>query len=480
MVGAVLSLLYDEMVRIWCYRWTAIITGTILFVLGAAYVMRMPNVYDAWAQIYISKQTPLTQAASNVSLVGNEYGSSYVVQKTLLNDQNLRKVAEQLNPALNRLTPGQQESQIGALRSRVQIDPDQGDGFVEFHYKATEPQRAYRVVQLLVNLFLEANDDRTQRDLSQADLFLDAQIAVYQRKLAESQQKLTEFHQRYGQVAPAADSAEEAEAMADVAAARATLNTAVARDGAAAPEQDQIVQLEAKIAALRLQYTDQYPDVIAAKQQLAMLKQAQPQAKVGDSPAVVTARAELANAQSRLRKARFRPELPPQIAGQEAELKRTDDVLRASYQELLSRREAAKMSIAVFGANNKAKYQITNAPTVPAFPSGPNRPLYLMAVVFAAVVGGIGAAYLRGAITGVFVAPRELEDAFQLPVIGTISWEETWHTGAAAENPRHAAIYVAFGAILLAATVLVLFSMSPSLQALYRSYSAILLHQFVR
>src|SRR5579872_1196854 len=30
MVGTVLSLLYDELVRIWCYRWTAIITGTVL------------------------------------------------------------------------------------------------------------------------------------------------------------------------------------------------------------------------------------------------------------------------------------------------------------------------------------------------------------------------------------------------------------------------------------------------------------------
>jgi uncharacterized protein involved in exopolysaccharide biosynthesis len=480
MVGTVLSLLYDEMVRIWCYRWTAIITSAVLFLVGAAYVMRLPNVYDAWAQIYISKQSPLTQAASNVSLVGNEYGNSYVVQKTLLNDQNLRKVAEQLNPALNRLSPGQQEGQIGALRSRIQIDPDAGDGFVEFHYKAGEPQRAYRVVQLLVNLFMESNDDRAQRDLSQADLFLDTQIAVYQRKLAESQQKLTEFRQRYGQAAPAVDSAEEAEAVGDVASARATLNVALARDGAAAPEQDQIAQLEAKIAALRLQYTDQYPDVVAAKQQLALLKQAVPQTKVGESPVVVTARSELANAQARLRKARFRPELPPQIAGQEADLKRTDDVLRASYQELLSRREAAKMSIAVYGANNKAKYQITNQPVVPAFPSGPNRPLLLMAAVLAAIAGGIGAAYLRGAITGVFVAPRELEDAFQLPVIGTISWEETWHTGAAAENPRHAAIFIASGAVLLAATIVVLFSMSPWLQALYHSYSTSLLRQFVR
>src|SRR5262249_47064976 len=157
--------------------------------------------------------------------------------------------------------------------------------------------------------------------------------------------------------------------------------TAQARDGAAAPQQDQIVQLEARIAQLRLQYTDQYPDVVAAKQQLALLKQAVPQAKVGESPAVITARADLANAQAPLRKARFRPELPPQIASQEAELKRTDDILRSSYQELLSRREAAKMSLAVYGANNKAKYQITNPPTLPAFPSGPNRSLYLMALV---------------------------------------------------------------------------------------------------
>ena len=480
MVGTVLNLLYDELVRIWCYRWTAIITGTVLFLLGAAYVMRLPNVYDSWAQIYISKQTPISEAASNMSMVGGEFGSTYVVQKTILNDQNLRKVAEQLNPTLNLLSPAAQQGAIINLRNHIQLAPDEGDGFVEFHYKADDPVRANRVVKLLVNLFLDANNDRAARDLGQADMFLDAQIAVYQRKLAESQQKLAEFRQRYGQAAPAADSAEETEAAADVASARVTLNAAVARDSATGPQQNQIAELEAKIAALRLQYTDQYPDVVAAKQQLALLKQALPQPTVGESPAVVTAKAELANAQARLRKARFRPELPPQIASQEADLKRTDDVLRSSYQELLSRREAAKMSLAVYGANSKAKYQITNPPTLPIAPSGPNRPLYLMAVVFLAVAGGIGAAYLRGAITGVFVAPRELEEAFQLPVIGTISWEETWHTGAAAENPRHAAIYVAFGAVLLAATILVLFSMSPSLQALYHSYSASLLHQFVR
>jgi hypothetical protein len=154
-------------------------------------------------------------------------------------------------------------------------------------------------------------------------------------------------------------------------------------------------------------------------------------------------------------------------------------MLRNSLQELLSRREAAQMSMAVYGANN-TKFQITNRPTIPAFPSGPKRLLLLGLAFLGAIAGGIGAAYLRGAITGVFVAPRELEDAFQLPVIGTISWEKTWHTGETVGGTRNIAIYVTFGVILLVATILVSVSTSPWLQGIYHNYSASLLQGFMR
>ncbi|MBN9553403.1 MAG: hypothetical protein J0H61_01815, partial [Alphaproteobacteria bacterium] len=206
MVGTVLTLLYDELVRIWCYRWTALCTAVVLFVAGAAYIVHLPNVYDSWAQIYVAKLTPLAQAAQNVSLGGDTYGSTYVVQKTLLNDESLGKVAEQLNPALSRLTPQARQAAIGSLRNKIEISPDNGDGFTEFHYTATDPVRAYRVVQLLLNQFVAANQDRATRDLNQADVFLDAQIAVYQRKVAESQQKVAAFRQRYGNSAVETDS----------------------------------------------------------------------------------------------------------------------------------------------------------------------------------------------------------------------------------------------------------------------------------
>lgn len=482
MVGTVLSLLYDEMVRIWCYRWTAIITAIVLFFAGAAYIVRMPDNYDAWAQIYVPRQTSLSAAAANVSL-GAEYGGTYVVQKTLLNDQNLGKVAEQLNPMLSQLSPAERQSAIRSLRNKIEVVPDNGDGFTEFHYTATNPVRAYNVVRLVLAQFVSGTQDRAQRDFSQADVFLDAQIAIYQRKLNESHAKIAAFHARYGDSATlATDTAEEADAAGEVENARAAYTAALARDGSGdAPLQGQIAALEDRIAALRLQYTDQYPDVIAARQQLAQLQQraAQP-SKAGGNSAVAAARGQLAAAQARLRRARFRPTLPPQIAAQEADLKRSDDVLRNAYQELMARREAAQMSLAVYGANNSAKFQVTNQPTIPASPSGPNRPLLLLLAVLAAIAGGVGAAYLRGAITGVFVAPRELEEAFQLPVIGTISWEKTWHTGEVVQSSRNVAVFVTFGVILLVATVLVSVSTSPWLQAIFHQYSTTLFPDFVK
>ena len=481
MVGTVLSLLYDEMVRIWCYRWTAITTAIVLFVAGAAFIVGMPDNYDAWAQIYVPRQTSLSAAAANVSL-GAEYGSTYVVQKTLLNDQNLGKVAEQLNPALSRLDPAKRQAAVLALRNKITIVPDGGDGFTEFHYTASSPAKAYNVVRLLLAQFVSSTQDRAQHDFSQADVFLDSQIAIYQRKLNESQQKLIAFHQRYGDTtAVTTDTSEEADAASDVENARAAYTAALARDGAGTPAQAQIAALEDRIAALRLQYTDQYPDVIAARQQLAQLQQRTAQAgRNGDSAAVAAARGQLAAAQARLRRARFRPTLPPQIAAQEADLRRTDDMLRNAYQELLARREAAQMSLAVYGANNSSKFQVTNQPTIPATPSGPNRPLLLLLAVLAAIAGGVGAAYLRGAITGVFVAPRELEEAFQLPVIGTISWEQTWHTGEVVQSSRNVAVFVTFGVILLVATVLVSVSTSPWLQAIFHQYSTTLFQGFVK
>ncbi len=92
------------------------------------------------------------------------------------------------------------------------------------------------------------------------------------------------------------------------------------------------------------------------------------------------------------------------------------------------------MSQTIYGDKDSGKYQVTNPPVMPTSPSGPDRQLFLIMAAAVALGGGIAAAYLLGAINGIFVAPRELEEAFGLPVAGTVSLERTWQTDASSRR----------------------------------------------
>src|SRR5947208_193240 len=124
MVGTILTLVYDEARRIWCYRWVALGAAALIFALAAAYITAMPNTYDAWAQIFVNKQPPAAVAAQGVGLVGDNYGSPYVVEKTLLNDQNLEPVVRKLDPSAATFSKPAMAIAVNRLKSKIKISTD--------------------------------------------------------------------------------------------------------------------------------------------------------------------------------------------------------------------------------------------------------------------------------------------------------------------------------------------------------------------
>jgi uncharacterized protein involved in exopolysaccharide biosynthesis len=444
MLGTITALLFDEARRIWCYRWLALGVSASVFLAATAYVLHMPNVYDAWGQVFVNKQTPLTAATEGVSLVGNDFGSTYVVQKTLLNDDNLEAVVKLRNPNAARFGNLQMATTVSQLRSQIHVSPDQGDGFIEFHYADTDPARARQTVQLLLDQFISKNVARSRTDLDHAEDFLDEQLTSYGLTMSDSQGAIAEFRRRHPEVAyvptapgatmadmPQMTSAPQGPAPAAAPASPPTPRTARPSQAAA-----RAAGLQAKLDSLRTTYTEQYPDVISTRRQLAdaLVEQereeaaaaaeraAQPPPPAAEAPAPRTATFRTGPRQARA------PIVAPDVAAQWIDLQRKDEVLRLAYQQLIGKREAARMSQAIYGGNASGKYQVTRMPTTPTAPYGPKRPLYLAFGALLAAAAGIGAAYLRAGMKGVLVAPRELESAFQLPVVGTVSLERAWRT----------------------------------------------------
>lgn len=438
MAGSIINLLYEEAQRIWRYRWLVVAVALALFTTAAAYIMRLPDVYEVSAQILVNKETTVTAAASDVSLVGSQFGSPYVVQQTMLNDNNLRGILFKINPAA--ATKQDISTDLSALRNRIRIDGNGEDGFYNIGYSASDPVKAYTVVQLVLDKFISANVSRSTQEIGRAATFLDKQIADYSAKLAVSNRAMLDFRRKHPEVVNTGSPGMTSDAAAEVASARSAYEAALAGGGPRRenPMDGQIASARQRLATLKLQYTDRYPDVVAAQRELDALIAANAAAPaaapaVSESAYVARARSRLAAAQDRLRRAEQGP-AASQLDAEWADLRKSNELLRNNYEQMLSRREAARMSQSIYSDKNSGKYQVTSPPVMPIRPSGPDRKLFLIMAAAVALGGGIAAAYLLGAINGIFVAPRELEEAFGLPVAGTVSLERTWQTDSSSRR----------------------------------------------
>jgi uncharacterized protein involved in exopolysaccharide biosynthesis len=450
MIGPLVTLARNEARRIWCFRWLVVATTVLLWFAAAAYIRDLPNIYDAWGQIYVAQQTPLSAAAEGVSLVGNGYGSPHVVQTTLLNDDNLEKIVRRIDPQAAEKGAAALAGAVNSLRGKIHRAPDPGDGFIELHVTDTDALRARDVVRLLMEQFISSNIGRSQRDLGRADDFLDEQITSYGSMIESSQANIAAYRRSHPEVSLMSLTADragfgQASGYGEAATAGGPQSFAAEPETAGAPKDvpapapspaaQRVTELEAKLATLRTTYTERYPDVVATRRQLA------------DAMAALDSERSLAAAAEALRPAAgpksrmsqtgprrsaprsLAPRLPaPDVATAWADLQKADELLRTNYQQLLAKKAATQMSQAVYRDDQAGKYQIIRQAVVPVIPIGPNRRLYYVMAVLLSIGGGVAVGYLRAAMKGILVSRQELEDAFQLPVIGTVSWEPAWHT----------------------------------------------------
>jgi uncharacterized protein involved in exopolysaccharide biosynthesis len=128
-------------------------------------------------------------------------------------------------------------------------------------------------------------------------------------------------------------------------------------------------------------------------------------------------------------------------------------VLRDQYEKLLQDREELRLRGQVESERSAVKFEVIDPPTSPRVPAAPNRPLLLFGVLLLGLGAGAGAGFGVSKLRATFATAGQLENAFELPVIGTVSHTSTEGSRAlAAKRTRLFAI----GAAALAGLFLVL------------------------
>lgn len=364
-------------------------------------------------------------------------------------------------------------------------------------YRSPSRSSALSVVRTLVNTFVDQTLGGKRTGSESAQRFLQNQIKEYDQRLAEAEARLAAFKKKYVGLAPGGqgdfftrlqaeeDAIQRTQASLNVALNRrqvierqlkgeqAFLATPSAGGGVGGQTSGfttltalKIQEAEARLQELLLRYTEKHPDVIAAQETLDELRARQAQeleamrrsAAAGQSVAGMTAnpvyqqaqaqintvdveiaalRSELAVHQQNASQLRSLMDTAPEAEAEYARLTRDYDVVKAQYNELVSRLDRARISEDA-EQTGVVRFEIIDPPTVGLKPVAPKRPLLIAVVLVIGMLGGAGLAFALNQLRPVFDNVRALSEVTGLPVLGAVSrtWRERHHVERRQEMVR--------------------------------------------
>lgn len=474
---------------LWRKRWTGLAAAWVVVLLGGLAVTFMKDSYEASSRVYVNTQTVLKPLMQGLAQQPNMDQQVEMLARTLVSRPNIETLLQ--DPALapkpesgEPLTEAQKAAAVTGLMKQIKVMPGSpmtaengatvNSNLYTISYSDADPQRAQLMVERLLALFMDSMVQSKVRDSQEARQFIDQQIALYETKLQEAEDKLKEFKLRnFGASgASAGDHFSRMSLLADevsrlqieLRAAEqsrdalrrelASVRPTVTGDTLRAAGSPRLMEIDSRIDADRRQldeltrrFTDAHPDIIALRESIRRLEGERQQVvrqtlaaggaaaagagnpvfervrvSLADAEAsVASLRTRLASEQARLEQARALGARMPGVEAELARLTRDYEGVQRNYQELVSRRASAAMVENMDETQHMADFRVVEPPRVAPEPVGPTRKTFALMVVVLALVAGALTAWAMGWLQPSFSSERRLEALTGRPVLGRIS-----------------------------------------------------------
>ncbi|SRR5581483_1197536 len=367
-------------------------------------------------------------------------------------------------------SPQEQEEIIKRISAKTTI-ANVGRNLIKVEYQDTDPERAFKTTTRIAELFIAESLAGKSAESLAAFGFIDKQVTEYHEKLTKAEEALKEFRSANLDAQPGSD--------ADIATRLNNLQTRIeeatrdlreteikkmslekqlsgeAETASAVSRENQyrtrIAELQSQLETLRLSYHDTYPDVVRLRHQIEDLKQAiqvdqqqREQARASgrtviddtviNNPMYQQLRRELSATKVQIdtlsaRITQARQQLQSELergkrmqggAAKLAELTRDYQVNREIYQDLLRRRENARVSMNLDKENQGLTFKIQEPATRPLQPTGPRFWHFVLAGCLLGIILPIGMLYGKLNIDGRIRVPSIIADRHKLPVLASV------------------------------------------------------------
>ena len=461
----------------WRFRWVGVIAAWLLAIAGWALVYSLPDVYVSRTRVYVDSESILRPLLTGIAVQRDVDAQVKLMTTVLLSRPNLEKVIRSTDLGLRSTDETSMENLVLQLQDSIEVNTT-GKNVFEISFEDHDKRTSYKVVQTLLDTFIEDTLGMKRTDSGVAQRFLRDQLREYEQRLNDSEQRLADFKQKnfglmpeqgsdyFSQLQARSSALSDLQTQyAQLVERRAELRRQVAGESASMALvmppavqaiDDQLNKLKAQRAALLVQYTDKHPDVVGIADTIGRLEAERKialatskpmpagQMIVGDGAGarvidvnpvyqsvkislgqtdaeLAALRGRIGSEQSRIAQLRGKAEVVPEVEAELARLTRDYDVNNKQYQALLQRLESARISENADESAENVKFRIVDPPVLALQPDGPPRRLFFFAVMLLSIIGGIGVTVALHLLKPVIMTREALHSAIGLPVMATMS-----------------------------------------------------------
>jgi len=457
----------------WRRRWIGLAVAWLVGIIGALVLVNIPDRYEATARVYVDTQSLLKPLMSGLAIQPNVNQQLSMMTRTLISRPNIEKLMRTSDMDLLASTQSDKDRLVDQLMKDIKLGSGRGDNLYSISYRDVSPDRARRVVQNFVSMFVESGLGDKRRDSETARRFLEEQIKSYEARLAEAENRMKEFRlANLGLLGTSANTY-----LTQVAALSEELKRLQLEVRAAEQSRDALKQqldgeipslvpdlpaasltpeLDARIDAQRRQvddmlrrYTDQHPDVVIARKLIEELDAERKktieerqkaikergasgpatnpvfqQIKIAISEAeanIASLKGRMGEISTRIERLKAAPQRVLDIENQMAQMDRDYNILKSNYSSLVARREQAAMGQEVEVSGAGAEFRLIDPPRASTKPVFPDRLALVPMVLGISLGAGLFAAFAVAQIFPTVADTRSLRQIGNRPVLGTVS-----------------------------------------------------------
>lgn len=287
----------DQFARVLGYeaiRYRRLIVGGILLInlamIGLAFAW--PTWYQSSTTIFVEQKNIIQPLMQGAAVSTDARDQAKIARETIFTRKIMSQALEHVGILNKQLTDLEQENIINAAKGRTTI-ANVGANLIRIEYRDHDPARAHQATVKFAELFIAESLSSQINESGSAFEFIDKQANEYHEKLVTAEEQLKEFRSKHVDARPGT----EAEVSKRIDALQATiektnLELKEAKNKEASLEKQlsgeaetainvsresllisRIAELQGQIDNLRLTYHDTYPDIVRMKHQVEDIKE---------------------------------------------------------------------------------------------------------------------------------------------------------------------------------------------------------------